>query len=192
MAVPAHDSKTCAFLPALREERHIGKVEREQHGAPPSARLRRQPVTSMARKWPMTPVSTQMSTASIAPGTSKGRTMAVVPRTANRLNRVLPSPLPSASDVWPASAASMQTVSSGAEVPKPTITMPMITADTLSRRASAAAPRTNRPPPTISSFRVGGAFDRAFARPVPVGYGLVGQARFGAVMGIEMPPKSKI
>ncbi len=27
--VSAHDSKPCAVLPALREEHHIGKVERE-------------------------------------------------------------------------------------------------------------------------------------------------------------------
>ena len=75
------------------------------------------------------------------------------------LQMLEPQALPSAMAGLPCQAESAETVSSGAEVPKPTTTIPTSSAGTPSRRAEAAAPSTNR-----SALHTSAARPRATAR----------------------------
>ena len=85
--------------------------------------------------------------------TTSGLISAVTPRIRPTLAILDPSALPTASSVAPFSAALMDTIISGAEVPKPTTVKPMSSADTPRRCAVAAAPMTKRSAPHTSSAK---------------------------------------
>ena len=74
-----------------------------------------------------------------------GFNKAVNPRMSARFVMLEPSAFPSASPGLPSTAENTDTATSGAEVPKPTTTMPTTSADTPRRREIAAAPATNQP-----------------------------------------------
>ncbi|EWS59147.1 hypothetical protein Y695_04637 [Hydrogenophaga sp. T4] len=73
-----------------------------------------------------------------------GAISAVMPRISAMLTMLEPQALPSASPGLPCEAASTDTTISGAEVPKPTISMPTSSGGTAKCWAVAEAPATKR------------------------------------------------
>ena len=85
--------------------------------------------------------------------TAIGLISAVTPRISATLVMLEPYALPSASPGLPCNAASADTAISGADVPKPTITMPTSSGGMPKCRAVAAAPSTKRSALHTSSTR---------------------------------------
>ena len=75
--------------------------------------------------------------------TTIGKKMAVMPRMPNILNIFEPTTLPMATSALPCNAPRKLTVSSGIEVPIPTMAAPITKSDTLYLRATATEPATS-------------------------------------------------
>jgi len=73
-----------------------------------------------------------------------------MPRMNSTLAILEPTMLPIASCGTPARTASIAATSSGADVPKPTMVMPMTSGGTPITRARRTPPRTSSSPPAIS------------------------------------------
>ena len=74
----------------------------------------------------------------------RGRMRAQTPRMTNTLKMLDPTTLPIATSLFPATAESTDTTSSGVEVPTATIVSPMMNSGTRSRLASAAEPSVRK------------------------------------------------
>lgn len=85
--------------------------------------------------------------------TAKGATSPVTPKMTVVLVMLEPRALPMPMNALPSSEATRLTRSSGAEVPKPTIVMPMTSVETPRSRAMLAAPVTKRSAAQVSTTR---------------------------------------
>ncbi len=101
----------------------------------------------------VTPIRTAPSRRKAARPTAMGAITALTPRI-NRIFAILePTTLPAATAGAPFRVEESEVVSSGVEVPNPTITRPIRSGETLRLRASPDAPRTSASPPKNSTSR---------------------------------------